>query len=336
VSWTLVTGGTGTIGSGLVRTLLSAGKWVRVLSRDESKQVEFAEQLEVEGFGIDQYRMFVGDVRDPDRLERAMAGVETVYHAAALKHVTSCEYNPSESVLTNIQGLQNVVTCAIRAGVKQVVSMSSDKAAEPNNLMGATKLVGEKLLVQANSHAGGCRLMAVRFGNVVGSRGSVIPRWRESLRQKKRIRVTDPEATRFIMPPGEAAGLCIWAAENCVGGEVVIRQMPVMRVKDLAELVIDEYLRESPMLKRGDLSVEEVGLRPGETAHEKLVTGEEAARTRVSKDHLVILPAMMFTEIDYNTRYGKSHKLGREYSSDKCNPLTKEELGKMLKTWKVL
>lgn len=330
MTWTLVTGGTGTIGSELVRRLLREGRYVRVFSRDEGKQVEFQECLEREGFDIEQYRFFVGDIRDRGRLARAMGGVEVVYHLAALKHVTSCEYNPTEAVKTNIRGVRNVVDCAAEAGVKVLVNASSDKAAEPNNLMGATKLVGERLVTQANGYGGGCRFASLRFGNVLGSRGSVLPRWEASAREKGEIVVTDPNMTRFIMGVSLAVDLVLWATD-CAGGEIFVRDMPSVQLGTLAAVWASRWEREHN-LEYGALERRTVGSRAGETLHEKLITEEEAPRAVKMRGHFAILPNIAFATLDYS-RYSGLEKLARPYSSDRGPLMSEKTLRETLEEW---
>jgi len=320
--WVLVTGGTGTIGEQLVTRLLAAHRRVRIFSRDESKQSEMAGRLGKLGFEPSRWRMFIGDVRDADRLERALDGVSTVYHLAALKHVDSCEYNPIEAIRTNIVGVENLVRLCPKAGVRAVVSTSSDKAAEPNNLMGATKLVGERLITQANAYGRGCRFMSIRFGNVLGSRGSVLPRWREEVRHGRTVSVTDPRMTRFVMSPQEAVDLVLWATGGA-GGEVFVRDMPVVRLEDLAACAVRAWASEP-------VEIREVGPRPGETMHEKLITDEEVSRTVEVRGHYAILPNILFGHVDYSV-YDKCPKLTAPYSSDRVEPLGRPVLQEWLK-----
>jgi UDP-N-acetylglucosamine 4,6-dehydratase len=328
-NWTLVTGGTGTVGSELVRTLLRRERPVRVLSRDEGKLADLRLQLEAEGFSYERYRMFVGDVRDKDRLLRAMEGVSEVYHAAALKHVDSCEYNPYEAVKTNIQGVQNIAEAAAASGVKAVVSMSSDKAAGPNNLMGSTKLVGERLTTYANSYGRGCRFMSVRFGNILGSRGSVIPIWREQMRQGH-IKVTDPRMTRYVMSVGQAVDLCLLASRGS-GGEVFVLQMPVICLDTLARAMVSQFERNHNM-PIGSIETKVVGARPGETLDETIVTDEEAPRTAACDGYYAILPNITFASLDYSTY--KSHvRLSQARHSSDEQVLDTEGTRRLMREW---
>jgi UDP-N-acetylglucosamine 4,6-dehydratase/5-epimerase len=325
--WALVTGGTGTVGTELVRTLLKQERHVRVFSRDEGRLAEMRESLNSLAANA---RFLVGDVRDRDRLMRAMEGVEEVYHAAALKHVDSCEYNPSETIKTNILGVQNIAECAAQSGVQAVVNMSSDKAAAPHNLMGATKLVGERLTAYANSYGRGCRFMSVRFGNILGSRGSVIPLWREQLRQGF-IRVTDPRMTRYVMPVSQAVSLCQLAAKNGLGGEVFVLQMPVFQLGNLAKVVIAAYERRHGM-DPGHVDMAIVGARPGETLDETIVTEEEAPRTAEKHGCYAILPNIVFASRDYEKAYGPM-RLSKELNSSGEKILDVDETRRLMAVW---
>ena len=326
--WSLVTGGTGTIGSRLVLRLLKAKKRVRIFSRDEGKQVELEERLLRAGFPKERFRMFIGDVRDSDRLTRAMQGVSEVFHAAALKHVVSCEYNPSEAVETNIKGIQNLVKAASAAGVKSVVNMSSDKAAEPNNLMGATKLVGERIITQANAYGGGCRFMSLRFGNVMGSRGSVLPRWTESAKSEGLIRITNPRMTRFVMSIDEAVDLTLRASEEGAGGEIFIKDMLAVQLGVLAET----WVKRWESFYNGKLKTIEIGSREGETLHEQLITTEEVHRTIMCNGFFVITPNIIFKSVNYD-HYVPDMCLADAYSSGGAKMLDAAEIRELLPAW---
>lgn len=325
--WTLVTGGTGTVGSALVRELLRQERRVRVFSRDEGRLAEMRESL---GAPPDRVRFLVGDVRDSERLVRAMEGVKEVYHAAALKHVDSCEYNPLETVKTNILGVENVLEAATKCGVEAVVNMSSDKAASPHNLMGATKLVGERLTSYANAYGRGCRFMSVRFGNILGSRGSVIPLWREQLRQGF-IRVTDPRMTRYVMSPAQAVDLCLLAAKAGLGGEVFVLEMPVLELGVLAKAVISEYERKHD-LPRGETRIDTMGIRPGETLDETIITEEEAPRTAQKFGCYAILPNIVFASRNYEEAYGV-RRLEDELNSADHPALSLEATRRLMTEW---
>ena len=273
----LLTGGTGSFGHAFVERVLrdDPDTIVRVFSRDELKQSEMASR-----FGNhERLRLFVGDVRDVDRLRRAMQGADIVIHAAAMKQVTACEYNPFEAIQTNVLGAKNVVDAAIDSGVRTVVALSTDKAVNPVNLYGATKLCAEKLIVQGNAYAAraSTRLSCVRYGNVVGSRGSVVPLFRTQLAEG-RLTITDVRMTRFWITLGQAVGLVLYAMDHMVGGEVFIPKIPSMRVIDLANAI-------SPGTKH-----EIIGIRAGEKLHEALLTADEARHSVDAGDVYVVLP----------------------------------------------
>jgi len=281
IDWTqqtiLITGGTGSFGKHFCRMMLDRynPKAIRIYSRDELKQHD----MRMEFKDDQRLRFLIGDVRDGERLRRAMEGVDMVVHAAALKQVPACEYNPFEAVKTNVHGAQNVINAAIDAGVKKVIALSTDKAVNPVNLYGATKLCSDKLFTQGNSYAGEgrTRFACVRYGNVIGSRGSVIPVF---LKQKEfgRITVTDPRMTRFWITLDQAVELVLKGFKYMEGGEIFVPQIPSMRIMDLARAIAPEC------------AVDQIGIRPGEKLHEAL-TGEDEGRTAVTyKGMYVILP----------------------------------------------
>lgn len=273
----LLTGGTGSFGNAFVDRIIAdhPGATLRIFSRDELKQSEMQERLR----GHPQLRFFVGDIRNRSRLTRAMQGVDIVIHAAAMKQVPACEYNPFEAVQTNVLGAQHIVDAAIDTGVRQVVALSTDKAVNPVNLYGATKLCEEKIVVQGNAYAAGSetRLSCVRYGNVVGSRGSVVPLFRRQLTEG-RLTITDPRMTRFWITLDEAVDLVMTALEKSVGGEIFIPKIPSMRVTDLAEAMAP------------GVPVEIIGIRPGEKLHEILITADESRHTVDAGDIYVVLP----------------------------------------------
>lgn len=281
----LVTGGSGSIGSEIVRQLLDGGAGVvRVFSRDETKQATFAHALRAG----DRVRFLIGDVRDCERLKRAFEGVELVFHAAALKHVPACEYNPFEAVQTNVVGTQNVLTAAREAGVRRVVLVSTDKAVSPVNTMGATKLLAERLIASAHVSMGGMTLCAVRFGNVLGSRGSLLPLVRSQIARERSVQVTDRGMTRFFMTIGQAVRLVLRAAQSAHGGEILVLRMPKVRLMDLlGVLILEECARHG--LAPDDIKINEIGRRPGERVHERLLTTEECERA-FARDSVVVIP----------------------------------------------
>lgn len=276
----LVTGGTGSFGRKFVDVVLKtlAPKKLIIFSRDELKQHEMR-QIWDDGAEGARIRYFVGDVRDKDRLVRAMRGVDYVVHAAALKQVPACEYNPFEAVQTNIHGAKNVIDAAIDAGVKKVVALSTDKAVNPVNLYGATKLVAEKLFIQGNAYAGdqGTRFCCVRYGNVVGSRGSVVPLFLEQ-RKTGVLTVTHPDMTRFWITLDQGVALVLRALTMMQGGEIFVPKIPSMRVTDLATAL-------GP-----DCRINISGIRPGEKMHEALLSEFEAPQVLEFDDMYVVEP----------------------------------------------
>jgi UDP-N-acetylglucosamine 4,6-dehydratase len=283
----LVTGGTGSFGKAFVSSVLERFPGVErlvVFSRDELKQYEMAQVFPQERGRPMRY--FIGDVRDAHRLSRAMEGVDIVVHAAALKHVPVCEYNPFEAIKTNVLGAQNVIDCALDSGVSRVVALSTDKAAAPINLYGATKLCSDKLFIAGNSFKGArdIRFSVVRYGNVMGSRGSVIPFF---LQQRKTgsLPITDERMTRFNITLDAGVDLVLHALADMRGGELYVPKIPSYRIVDLAEAV-------APSLPR-----RVVGIRPGEKLHEDLITETDALTTIDMSDHFVILPAARALDI---------------------------------------
>lgn len=273
----LLTGGTGSFGTAFVERALRdlPDSVVRIFSRDELKQSEMQARFD----NHPNLRFFVGDIRNRSRLTRAMHGADVVIHAAAMKQVPACEYNPFEAVQTNILGSQHIVDAAIDTGVKQVVALSTDKAVNPVNLYGATKLCEEKIVVQGNAYASHSNtvLSCVRYGNVVGSRGSVVPLFRKQIAEG-RLTITDERMTRFWITLDQAIDLVLFAFEHAVGGEVFIPKIPSMRVTDLAEAMAP------------GLPVEIIGIRPGEKLHEVLITADESRHTIDAGDVYVVLP----------------------------------------------
>lgn len=278
----LVTGGTGSFGKQFVETILLEYPEVErvvVYSRDELKQFEMSQHFPPGGFP--QIRYFIGDVRDKERLYRAMEEIDTVVHAAALKQVPSCEYNPFEAVKTNILGAQNVIEAAIDLGVKRVIALSTDKAAAPINLYGATKLCSDKLFIAANNFKGkrDIKFSVVRYGNVMGSRGSVIPYFL-SRREYGLLPITDERMTRFNITLDEAVRLVLKAFDIMWGGEIFVPKIPSYRITDLAEAI-------GPACRR-----ENVGIRPGEKLHEEMITETDSINSMEFDDYYVVLPSV--------------------------------------------
>ncbi|WP_144550632.1 UDP-N-acetylglucosamine 4,6-dehydratase (inverting) [Bacillus sp. X1(2014)] len=271
----LITGGTGSFGKNFVSKILkTAVKKVIIFSRDELKQYEMAQE-----YNDPRIRFFIGDVRDKERLFRAFNGVDIVIHAAALKHVGVCEYNPFEAIKTNIHGAQNIIEAAIDRGVEKVIALSTDKAANPINLYGATKLASDKLFVAANSYTGGktTKFAVVRYGNVVGSRGSVVPFF-QKMKETGKLPITDKRMTRFWITLDQGVQFVIDSLNRMNGGEIFVPKIPSMKVTDLAEAIAP------------DCEIEVIGIRPGEKLHETMITEDDARRTVELGTHYVIQP----------------------------------------------
>lgn len=303
----LITGGTGSFGHRFAAYLLRKEKPKKVIiySRDEYKQFLMAKE-EPFASHTEQIRFFIGDVRDAARLDRAMEGVDYCVHAAALKQVPACEYNPSEAIRTNVNGAENVINAVLNHQVKRVVALSTDKAVNPVNLYGATKMVSDKLFIAANSYAGGkdVNFSIVRYGNVAGSRGSIIPFFRELLDQgAKELPVTDYRMTRFWISLEEGVALVMHALANARGGETFISRIPSFHVKDLAEAM-------SP-----GIATKEVGIRPGEKLDEVMVTAEDAPYTYEYDKHFIIYPQIYFRDDVEIVPGGKKVPEGFVYSS---------------------
>jgi UDP-N-acetylglucosamine 4,6-dehydratase len=316
----LITGGTGSFGKQYVRTLLQRYKPQRLIiySRDELKQFEMEQE-----FHDDCMRYFIGDVRDRDRLVQAMNGVEFVIHAAALKQVPAAEYNPMECIKTNIHGAENVIHAALAADVEKVIALSTDKAANPINLYGATKLVSDKLFVAANNIAGRhqTRFATVRYGNVVGSRGSVVPFFRKRIAEgADYLPITDPRMTRFWITLQQGVDFVLKNFERMHGGEIFVPKIPSVRVVDLATAMAP------------DLPHRIIGIRPGEKLHEIMCPGDDSHLTLEFANHFVIQPTIQFISgIDFyrNTlgETGSAVPQGLEYHSGKNSRfLTIEEI----------
>lgn len=318
----LVTGGTGSIGSDIVRKLLQyKPEVIRVLSNDENGL--FA--LEQELLSYPNLRFLVGDVKDKERLRRAIEGIDFVFHAAALKHVPLCEYNPFEAAKTNVLGTQNVIEVAMEEeAVEKFIAISTDKAVNPVNVMGATKLLAERLTISANYYKGerGTAFSCVRFGNVLDSRGSVVPLFRQQIEKGGPVTITDPDMTRFVMSIPKAVELVLKAAEIARGGEIFILKMPALRIADLARAVIDELAPRYGYEPEG-IRMEIVGKRAAEKNHEELLTDDEAINALETEDMFVILQTV-------ENQKGKK-ALSQKYTSENAHLLTKEEIRKMLK-----
>lgn len=279
----LITGGTGSLGKKLVETLLNDKNYreyerIIIYSRDELKQFEMRKNPK---FNDSRIRYFIGDVRDKERLSRAFDGVNEIIHTAALKQVPACEYNPLEAVKTNIIGAANIIDVAIDRNVEKVVALSTDKACAPINIYGATKLCSDKLFIAGNNYSGKhpTRFSVVRYGNVAGSRGSVIPYFKQLIAEgAKELPVTDIRMTRFWLKIEEGCELVLTALKKMQGGELFVKKIPSMRVTDLAKAMAP------------DLPIKEVGIRPGEKIHEMMITQEDARHTLELDKYFVVLP----------------------------------------------
>lgn len=319
----LITGGTGSFGKCFTRYIFEHynPKKVIIYSRDEFKQ--FVMQNEFKEYG-DRLRFFIGDIRDKDRLYRAFKGVDYVVHAAALKQVPACEYNPNEAIKTNINGAMNIIDAALDCDVKKVVALSTDKAVNPVNLYGGTKLVSDKLFIAANAYAGlrDINFSIVRYGNVAGSRGSIIPFFTDLIKKGvTELPITDFRMTRFWISLEEGVKLVIKALEEAKGGETFISKIPSFKITDLAKAMLPEC------------TLKEVGIRPGEKLHEIMVTTEDSMNTYEYDKHFIVYPQMKFTDAQMFEPTGKKVVDGFSYSSgNNTEWLSVEDIQQLLKT----
>jgi UDP-N-acetylglucosamine 4,6-dehydratase len=320
----LITGGTGSFGKAFVRTILARYPDVKrlvIFSRDELKQFEMSQELSQKEQPALRY--FIGDVRDADRVRRALEGIDVVIHAAALKQVPAAEYNPFECIKTNIMGAQNLIEACLDAGVSNVVALSTDKAAAPINLYGATKLCSDKLFTAANNIRGNrdLRFSVVRYGNVMGSRGSVIPFFMER-RKSGVLPITDPAMTRFNISLEDGVEMVMWALENARGGEIFVPKIPSYRITDVAKAIGPEC--ERPV----------VGIRPGEKIHEEMITQSDSFNTVDLGRYYAILPsAGEYTTEEYaKLMLGQPVSPGFAYNSGtNADFLTVEELRQLMR-----
>jgi len=321
----LITGGTGSIGNGLVRKLLEYNpKVIRVFSNDENALFDLEQELKK----CDDLRFLVGDVRDKERLKRATEDIEIVFHAAALKHVPSCEYNPFEAIKTNVIGTQNLLEVAIDENVEKVITISTDKAVSPVNVMGATKLLAERLTIAANYYKGFKRTVfsCVRFGNVLGSRGSVVQLFEKQIQNGGPVTLTDPDMIRFVMSMDRAIELVLKAAERAKGEEIFIFKMPALHIKNLADIMIQKLAPKYGYDPR-DIEVKIIGKRRGEKLYEELMTEDEAMNAYETEDMLVVLPQTPI--ISTQRRYLKRTTL-KTYTAKDTNKLTEKEIEELL------
>jgi UDP-N-acetylglucosamine 4,6-dehydratase len=325
----LVTGGSGTIGARLVDHLLERGpEVVRVFGRDETKQFYHRQRYP----GRDNIRFLIGDIRDRDRLLRATEGIDVVFHCAALKHVESGEYNPFEAAMTNVTGTQNVIDACLAHGVGTMILTSSDKAANPTSVMGASKLLAEKLVTAATNYRGQHPTVfaSVRFGNVLGSRGSAVELFAAQVAAGGPVTVTDPAMTRFVMSTDRAVDLALEAAQVAHGGEVFVFKMPAARLSDLVAAAIAVFAPRHG-LAAADIQTVRIAVRPGEKAYEELMTEEESLRARDVGSMYAVLPAID-TPHDIGEAY--AHVPGAPvgaYRSDAVEPLPAAQVEAVLR-----
>jgi UDP-N-acetylglucosamine 4,6-dehydratase len=318
----LITGGTGSIGSEIVRQVLRhEPKVVRILSNDENGMFNLQQELK----NRSDVRFLVGDVRDEGRLKKAVEGIDFVFHAAALKHVPLCEYNPFEAIKTNVLGTQNLIEVAMEENVANFITISTDKAVNPVNVKGATKLLAERLTISANYYRGPRKTVfsSTRFGNVLNSRGSVVPVFSDEIKRGGPISITDPNMTRFVMTLPKAAALVLKAAEMAQGGEIFIFKMLALRIGDLAEAMVEE-LAPQYGYDPAKIQIEITGKRTGERFQEELITEEEAENAYEVEDMLVVMPASA-------GNLGTKKLSVKEYSSKNARLLTKEQIKEMLR-----
>lgn len=316
----LVTGGVGSIGSEIVKILLKNDpNVIRILDINETKLFEFEEELD-----SDKIRTLIGDVRDKDRLIKALEDIDIVFHAAALKHVPLCEYNPFEAVKTNVNGTQNLIDAALEEGVEKMITISTDKVANPINVMGATKLLAERLTTSANKYKGERETVfsVVRFGNVLNSRGSILPMIKKQIKTGGPVTLTDPDMTRFVMSIEEASKLVMKAAQLARGGEIFILKMPALKIKDLIDVIIEELSPKYGYVPE-EIEIKNIGKRAGEKLYEELMTKEETFHTEEIGEMFVVFSEESFEEEENN--------LGYSHRSDETRLLDKDEIRDILK-----
>jgi UDP-N-acetylglucosamine 4,6-dehydratase/5-epimerase len=314
----LVTGGSGSIGGLLVSRLLETKcKSIRVLSNSEHELYLIKQKYE----NNSRLRFLLGDVRDKERLLTAATGVDIVFHAAALKHVPLCEYNPYDAIQTNVIGTKNVIDASMKTNVKKFVLISTDKAANPHSTLGATKLLAERLTIAAKSYEGSeskLIMYCVRFGNVLGSRGSVFEKFMEQIKKEESLTVTDKKMTRFAMTPNDAVDLVLATVPLAKGGEIFVLKMRAMKIIDLAKTMIEVFA------KNKKIKIIEIGIREGEKLHEELITSEEVVRTKETKN-MFIIPY-------HNSKvYSKLNSVKKIYSSNSETHMNKSEIKEFLK-----
>ena len=321
----LITGGTGSIGQEIAQEILKyVPKVVRILDVDETKQFELQQEYE----DHENVRFLLGDVRDKDRLSRAIEDIDIVFYTAALKHVLACEYNPFEAVKTNVIGIQNLIDVALDEEVEKVIFTSSDKAVNPTNVMGATKLLAERLITSANYYKGARKTIfsSVRFGNVLGSRGSVIPLFKKQIENGGPVTLTNNKMTRFIMSMRDAINLLFKATELAQGGEIFVFKMKAIKIPDLAEVMIEE-LAPNYGYSTKDIKTKIIGTKLGEKLYEELMTEDEAGRALESEDMFILLPELKeLSHFDKFSYPSTSQAEIKAYTSKDEKHLAKKEI----------
>ena len=315
----LITGGTGSLGTALTKKILLTNvKAIRIFSRDEWKQVQMESK-----FNDERLRFFIGDVRDKERLSRALENVDIVIHAAALKQMPVAEYNPFEAVKTNIIGTQNLIESCLDNDVETVLAIGTDKAVAPLNTYGATKLLMERLFVSANFYKGKhkTKFLCVRYGNVMGSRGSIIPIFVNQIKEKKKITITDPNMTRFNILMSEALDLIFRALKHGNGGEVFVPKLRAYRVGDIKDAIIE--------ISESENEVEAIPVRPGEKIHESLISFDELSNTFENEEDYIIIDKQIQNWFMNDMKFIKT-KLNKQYSSDSVEIISKNELKELL------
>ena len=322
----LITGGTGSLGTALTKKLLETNvNTIRIFSRDEWKQVQMQSEIKDE-----RLRYFIGDVRDKERLSRALEDVDIVIHAAALKQMPVAEYNPFEAVKTNIVGTQNLIEACLDNDIESALAIGTDKAVSPVNTYGATKLLMERLFVSANFYKGNHRtkFLCVRYGNVLGSRGSIVPIFVNQIKSGKKVTITDPSMTRFTITMGEALGLILRALKNGKGGEVFVPKLNAYRVGDIKDAILD--------LLNSSKETEIISIRVGEKIHESLISNDELRNTfEINEDYIIIDKQLQDSGYLDNNNVIRT-KLDYQYSSDKVNLLTIDKLKELLVSEKLI
>jgi len=316
-----ITGGTGSWGNKITKQLLSrySPKEIRIYSRGEQKHVEMRRRFNNDP----RLKFIIGDVRDKERLLISTQNVDYILHLAALKHLPICEENPWEAVLTNIKGTRNVITAAIENNIKKMIFVSTDKACEPLNFYGVTKSCAEKIVIAANKESKKTRFICIRAGNVIGTSGSVIPLFREQILNNNAITLTDDEMTRFLVPCEKTIELIFKIFKDSVGGEIFVPKMPIVKIIDIAKIMINELGNEKTEIKK-------IGIRPGEKIHELLISKYEIRRCLEEKDHFIILPEIFIEDAVKKYSKAKNFTKINEFSSNKGKFLNSAEIKELL------